>query len=49
VGRATRDAAPDAPGDVRARHRHVAWLTALRYQLREPRALENMDRADNVA
>jgi putative membrane protein len=30
-------------------HRHVAWLTALRYQLREPRAWENMDRADNVA
>ena len=30
-------------------HRHVAWLTALRYQLREPRAWENMDRPDNVA
>jgi putative membrane protein len=28
-------------------HRHVAWLTALRYQLREPRTWENMDRADN--
>ncbi|MBC7842863.1 MAG: multidrug transporter [Gemmatimonadaceae bacterium] len=28
-------------------HRHVAWLTALRYQLREPRVWENMDRADN--
>ena len=27
----------------------VAWLTALRYQLREPRAWENMDRADNLA
>jgi putative membrane protein len=30
-------------------HRHVAWLTALRYQLREPRSWENMDRADNQA
>lgn len=27
----------------------IAWLTALRYQLREPRQWENMDRADNVA
>jgi putative membrane protein len=30
-------------------HRHIAWLTALRYQLREPRSWENMDRADNRA
>ena len=30
-------------------HRHIAWLTALRYQLREPRGWENMDRPDNVA
>lgn len=30
-------------------HRHIAWLTALRYQLREPRTWENMDRADNQA
>jgi putative membrane protein len=30
-------------------HRHLAWLTALRYQLREPRGWETMDRADNVA
>jgi ion channel-forming bestrophin family protein len=29
-------------------HRHIAWLTALRYQLREPRGWENMDRADNI-
>jgi putative membrane protein len=28
--------------------RHIAWLTALRYQLREPRAWENMRRSDNV-
>jgi putative membrane protein len=46
-----RFAAP-APGADDARvlvHRQVAWLTALRYQLREPRAWENMDRADNRA
>lgn len=30
-------------------HRHIAWLTALRYQLRQPRGWENMDRADNLA
>lgn len=30
-------------------HRHLAWLTALRYQLRQPRTWENMDRADNRA
>lgn len=30
-------------------HRHLAWLTALRYQLREPRGWENMDRPDNRA
>jgi len=30
-------------------YRHVAWLTALRYQLREPRRWENMDRPDNRA
>lgn len=30
-------------------HRHLAWLTALRYQLREPRTWENMDRPDNRA
>ena len=44
------DAQTDALADA---HRfvacQVAWLTALRYQLREPRAWENMDRADNVA
>lgn len=28
-------------------HRHIAWLTALRYQLRERRAWENVDRPDN--
>jgi ion channel-forming bestrophin family protein len=30
-------------------HRHIAWLTALRYQLREPRTWENANRPDNVA
>jgi len=36
---------------VRARlvHRHLAWLTALRYQLRQPRAWESMRRPHNVA
>jgi putative membrane protein len=29
-------------------HRHLAWVTALRYQLRESRTWENMDRADNA-
>jgi putative membrane protein len=29
-------------------YRHFAWLTALRYQLREPRAWENMTDAANV-
>ncbi|MDF1502481.1 bestrophin family ion channel [Roseisolibacter sp. H3M3-2] len=40
---------PARAGDAAATlvHRHVAWLTALRYQLREARAWENMDRADN--
>jgi putative membrane protein len=50
-------APPAAAGDADARevavralvHRHLAWLTALRYQLREPRAWENMDRPDNIA
>jgi putative membrane protein len=43
-------AAPDAAAATSVLvHRHVAWLTALRYQLREPRAWENMERADNLA
>ncbi|RZK67019.1 MAG: multidrug transporter, partial [Pedobacter sp.] len=29
-------------------YRHFAWLTALRFQLREPRAWENMDDPRNV-
>ncbi|WP_343302766.1 bestrophin family ion channel [Chitinophaga niabensis] len=29
-------------------HRHFAWLTALRYQLREPRVWENMTNPENV-
>lgn len=28
-------------------YRHFAWLTALRYQLREPRSWENMTRTEN--
>lgn len=30
-------------------HRHIAWLTALRYQLRMPRAWENMQQPHNEA
>jgi ion channel-forming bestrophin family protein len=29
-------------------NRHIAWLTALRYQLREPRSWENMKQARNL-
>ncbi|MEZ4943576.1 MAG: bestrophin family ion channel [Saprospiraceae bacterium] len=32
----------------RLTHRHLAWLAALRHQLREPRAWENMTRAHNI-
>ncbi|MBC8084095.1 MAG: multidrug transporter, partial [Hymenobacter sp.] len=40
--------APTDPAVVPALFaRHYAWLTALRYQLREPRAWENMDSAAN--
>ena len=40
----------DLPEGVRARvvHRHIAWLTALRYQLREHRTWENMRRKHNA-
>lgn len=46
---ATRDADATAALHRRLVHRHIAWLTALRYQLREPRGWENMDRVDNRA
>lgn len=43
-------AAQDDADDARTLvHRHIAWLTALRYQLRESRPWENMTRPDNVA
>lgn len=29
-------------------YRHIAWLTALRFQLREPRAWENMEKSYNI-
>lgn len=29
-------------------HRHIAWLTALRYQLRQPRTWESMQQAHNA-
>ncbi|BDC47918.1 hypothetical protein F183_A02340 [Bryobacterales bacterium F-183] len=33
---------------TRVVHRHLAWVTALRYQLREPRAWENMAERHNA-
>jgi putative membrane protein len=44
-----RDAERTADASRTMVHRHIAWLTALRYQLREPRGWENMDRPDNIA
>ena len=42
-------AAEDKNGDVKIIfYRHFAWLTALRFQLREPRAWENMDDPRNI-
>lgn len=42
-------AAPDSAGVRRALiHRQIAWMTALRYQLREARAWETMCRSDNT-
>lgn len=44
-----RDALGGKQSDVVKRmfYRHFAWLTALRFQLREPRAWENMQRKSN--
>lgn len=44
------DPAKNAPPDTRAQliHRQIAWLTALRYQLRQPRAWETMNEPHNV-
>ncbi|WP_428665575.1 bestrophin family protein [Runella sp.] len=44
--------APDAAADAKVIHRqliyrHIAWLTALRFQLRESRAWENMNKSYN--
>ena len=41
-----RDFVPDAATVLV--HRHIAWLTALRYQLRESRPWETMDRPENL-
>jgi ion channel-forming bestrophin family protein len=41
------DVVPDPEVRRTVVHRHVAWLTALRYQLREPRTWENMRTAQN--
>lgn len=42
------DFIPDPVCRKRIIYRHFAWLTALRYQLREPRAWENMRAAQNA-
>lgn len=38
----------DAPARQRLLHRHIAWVTALRFHLREPRPWENMQRQANI-
>lgn len=44
----TLDSVSDPATRQRVLYRHFAWLTALRYQLREPRAWENMKQAHNA-
>ncbi len=44
----TLDSIPDPAHQRRLLYRHFAWLTALRYQLREPRSWENMKRRHNT-
>ncbi len=44
--------APDVGQDIKSIHqeliyRHIGWLTALRFQLREPRVWENMEKSYN--
>lgn len=40
---------PNLDSEVRTVfYRHFAWLTALRYQLREPRLWENMENPENI-
>ncbi|MEZ5355273.1 MAG: bestrophin family ion channel [Bryobacteraceae bacterium] len=41
------DFIPDNSARQRIYYRHLAWLTALRYQLRQPRSWENMRLAHN--
>ncbi|MEZ5398477.1 MAG: bestrophin family ion channel [Bryobacteraceae bacterium] len=42
------DFIPEPAAQKRIFHRHFAWLTALRYQLREPRVWENQTRSYNA-
>ena len=42
------DFIPDQSARTRILYRHFAWLTALRYQLREPRTWESMHKPSNV-
>lgn len=45
----SRDMVDNSPNDVQILiKRHIAWLTAIRYQLREPRVWENMKLKSNI-
>lgn len=49
LGIMARDFMPSEPSEAKKIiYRHIAWITALRYQMREPRAWENMDLISNV-
>ncbi len=49
LGIMAKDFMPSEPGEAKQIiYRHIAWITALRYQMREPRAWENMDLVSNV-
>jgi putative membrane protein len=48
-GMLVRDMVQGDPADVRTLvYRHIAWLTALRFQLREARKWEGQERKDNI-
>lgn len=49
LGIMAKDFMPSEPDEAKTIiYRHIAWITALRYQMREPRAWENMDLTSNV-
>ncbi|WDS36978.1 bestrophin family ion channel [Pseudoxanthomonas sp.] len=47
-GAMSRDYVPDAEEGRRLVYRHLAWLTALRYQMRDSKAWETLQQAPNV-